>query len=296
MPRVPVKPLIKLSKEQYKVLLERLIRKAGKFTYKAAGAVMNRPFEPPVTREVGTLYKRMAEGEGLTAEQLPIEEARAKFAAAPPQTYVGETWGAPEAKVMSTVAPGSPEELAAGLAYERVKQVPIVRPVSRTARVMQRDIEATELEAAIRRLGINPEDVRPGVKLQTIIEEQGRKPRDMITVPPAAELASDAKIADRLWKNMGGTKSVSAKVWDIFRSTQRREEHIRTTRDYFISSFVRWRQAPRKFANTHPNEARVLDQLWREFEKSLEPQPTAIPGTVPPGGVAGGGVAVGGVE
>lgn len=296
MPNIPVR--IGLTKEQWKVFLERILQRRG-LTQRAAGAIMDRPFEPPVTREVGTLYRDVPIGAGeiiRRVERLPIEEARAKYLAAPEQYVSPRTWS-PEARVLRVVEPGSPEELAAGIAYERVKEVPLLPPIPKSAKVMQRDIEAQELESAVSRLGIRPEDVRPGVSLKTVIEEAGRKPKDMITVPPAQELAALAEIADQIWKDMGGSRSSGGKAWELLRMTQRRPEpHIRSARDYFISCFLRWKQAPRKFTNTHPKEARLLEQLWREFEESLKPQPTAIPGTIPPGGRAGGGVAVGGVE
>lgn len=297
MPRIPIKPLIKLSKEQWKVLLERIMQKEGRLTKRAAGAVMSRPFEPPVEQEVGALFRDVPMGAGETTrqvERLPIAEARAKYLQTPEQ-YVAPSMSAPEAKVMSRVPSGSPEELAAGIAYERVKQVPVVPQVSGTARTMQREIESQELEGAVRRLGVDPEDIRPGVKPQTIIEEMGRKPSEMITVPPAAELASDAMVADQLWKSMGGGRSLGSKVWEMFRSSSRQKSHINTSRDYFISSFVRWKQAPKHFTRSYPREAKVLNQLWKEFETSLQPPPVAIPGTNLPGRV-GGGVLVGGPE
>lgn len=296
MARFPVKPLIQLSKEQWKVLLERVMEKEGRLTKRAAGAVMSRPFKPPGEKTYGELIKRRALGGGEVeeaVERLPIEEARAKFMEAPSEYRPG--WIAPKAKVMRAVEPGSSEELAAGLAYERVKQAPIIPAGGPTARKMQQELESQELEAATRRLGINPEDVRPGVNLKTVIEEQGRKPSEMITVPEAAELASDAMVADQLWKSMGGGRSMGAKVWEGFRSSSRQKGHIHNARDYFISSFVRWKQAPKHFGRNYPREAKVLDQLWKEFELSLQPPPVAIPGTNLPG-KAGGGVAIGGVE
>jgi len=298
MPRFPIKPLIKLSKEQWKVLLERIMQKEGKFTAKGAGAVMGRPFEPPVTKEVGALYKDVPIGAGevtRTVERLPIEEARAKYMQAPEQYVTPRMW-APSAKVMRPAA-GPEEELAAGLAYERVKEVPLLPPISRTARTMQKEIASKEMESALKRVGLTKEDIRPGVKPELVLEEKGINPKNVITVPPVEELTTAAAIADEMWRNMGGGRGIGAKVWQLFKDTQRRpEEHIKTARDYFISCFVKWRQGPRAFANTHPKEARVLNQLWREFEESLKPQPTAIPGTIPPGGEAGGGVTVGGVE
>lgn len=305
MPRISIKPLIKLSKEQYKVLYERLLSKTGgKFTSKMAGAVMGRPFEPPEgIRTVGELTPRArilgGEAKGLPI-RLPIEEARARYFAAPEEYVPGMV--APRAKVMS-IPPGieeagvSSEELASKIAYEHIKQAPIIPPhtVSRTQKFVGKELRQQELESAIkRRLGLSPEyDIRPGVKLETVLEERGIKPSDVINVTPAFELAVYAEKADELWKFIGGTRSLGAKVFENLRQASRQRTHIQTARDYFISSYVRWKQAPKDFARKYPREAKILEQLVKEYEA---PPAVSIPGTIPPGGKAGGGVAIGGVD
>jgi len=272
MPRLDIKPLIKLSKEQWKVLLERVMAKEGKLTTRAAGAVMGRPFEPPVEKEVGALFRDVPMGGGEATrqvERLPIGEARAKYMANPEQ-YVTPSMGAPSIKEMRTVPSGSPEELAGGLAYEKIKQTPILPPASgRTSRVIRDEIRSQDLEQKVRSLGINPEDIRPGVKMETVLEEQGIKSSQVGIVPPAAELAANAVLADELWKNMGGGRSMGARVWEMYRSSSRQKSHIHEARDYFISSFVRWKQDPSKFNKAYPREGKVLNQLWSEFESSL---------------------------
>lgn len=264
MPRIDIKPLIKLSKEQWKVLMERMMSKEGKLTTKGAGAIMGRPFEPPVEREVGALYQRMGEGEGLSAERLPIAEARAKYAANP-EEYVMPSMGAPSVKEMRTVPSGSPEELASGLAYEHIKQSPILPPASgRTSKVIRDELKDQALIQKLKSIGIDPEDIRPGVKLETVLEEHGIKPGQIETLPPAAMLASYGHMADQAWKDMGGGRSMGARVWEMYRSSSRQSSHIKDARDYFVSSVVRWKQDPVKFAKSYPREAKVLQQLEQQ--------------------------------
>lgn len=268
MPRITLAPLIKLSKEQWKVLFERMLAKEGKLTTKGAGAIMHRPFEPPVEQEVGALFRDMPMGAGEVTrqvERLPIGEARAKYMANPEQ-YVTPSMGAPDVNVMRTVPSGSPEELAGGLAYERIKQVPILPPASgRTSHVIREELKDQSLRRKLKDIGINPdEDIRPGVKLETVLAEHGIKPSQIEGPPPAAILASFGDTADNAWKSMGGGRSSGAKVWEMFRTSSRQKSHIQNARDYFISSFVRWKDDPNKFTKAYPREARVLNEMDKQ--------------------------------
>ena len=62
MPRFPIKPIIKLTKEQWREVLRRVFEKEVKLTLKAAGELMK--YEPPVTREMGTLARDIPIGVG----------------------------------------------------------------------------------------------------------------------------------------------------------------------------------------------------------------------------------------
>lgn len=81
------------------------------------------------------------------------------------------------------------------------------------------------------------------------------------------ELAQFALIADQLWKDGGGNHSIGAKVWeDLLDEAQ--IEHLESPRDYFISSYVSWKDDPEKFRKKHPKETRLLRQLDNEFDAS----------------------------
>jgi hypothetical protein len=205
-----------------------------------------------------------------SVERLPIAEARAKYAANP-EEYVTPSMSAPSVKELRTVPSGSPEELAGGLAYERIKQSPILPPASgRTSKVIRDELKDQALIQKLKSIGIDPEDIRPGVKLETVLEEHGIKPGQVETVPPAAVLANYGKMADQAWREMGGARSGGARVWEMYRASSRQSSHIHDARDYFISSVVRWKQDPAKFSKAYPREARVLQQLEEQglFEQA----------------------------
>jgi len=242
MPRFPIKPAVKLTKQQWEALLDRIMtREGGKLTPKATSEIMQ--YEPPVTRDVGTLVSERPAGPAGTEEyrkvieRLPIEEARSKYAAAP-ERYAQQRFGGPSIKHLSAVEPGSPEELASGLAYERLRQVPVVTPsVARTTGTMKNEIaEATGTAAT--------------------------------EVPLTTELATNAAKAARAWKMMGGMRTLSGQNWELYRKGSRQSSHIQDARDYFISSFTRWKSDPAKFEKAYPREARLLK--WMDSNGMFE--------------------------
>lgn len=273
-PRLPViAPTVKLSQAQWRALLTRSMEREGRTTFnvteKSAERMFSR-FEPPVTKEVGTLFKDMPMGGGevsRTSERLPIAEARAKYFSSPEEYVTPKTW-APPLKQVERVAPGAPEELAGSMAYSRVKNVPIVPPgVASAQRTIQAGAKQEEVQAALKRAGIAEEDLRPGVRPEQVLAEKGVQLG--VEQPPIAQQVQTALIADQLWKESGGGRSWVAKVWEQYRASSRQAPHIKTGRDYFISSFVKWREDPSKFARAHPREGKLLNKLWAEFETSL---------------------------
>jgi len=251
MSRISLKPLVKLTKEQWEALIKRTMEKqTGKGIEKQAAENIMGFFEPPVERRIGALHRNIPieaepgvpSGETIPSiVRLPIEEARAKYFANP-ELYTPGT-GAPEVRRLRMVPPGSPEELARGVAYERIKQEPIVP--SRIAQTRSTISKTLESEA------VTPE----AVKLAESVNLQ----------------LQAALVADQLWRDMGGGRSMGAKVWEMYRKSSRQAPHIHSARDYFVSSFVRWRNDPAKFERAYPREAKVLKQLWSEFEQSLTP-------------------------
>lgn len=280
MPRIVVRPLVNLTKEQWRTVLRRVMeheeQSGQRALSKQSGEMLLNRFEPPVERKVGALYRDLGiggeanypSGETLRkVERLPIEEARAKYFANPGM-YRNPTAYAPPMKQIRQVPPGSPEELAQGLAYEKIRQVPIVTPrTARTQGVVGRELKSQAEEQALTRAGVGPEDIRAGVKPSTVLAEKGLAQPEVST--EIGEQLQAALVADQLWKDMGGGRSMGAKVWEMYRSSSRQKSHIKTNRDYFVSSFVRWKQDPVKFERAYPREAKLLMQLWQQFEASV---------------------------
>jgi len=243
MPRFPIKPIIKLTKEQWREVLRRVFEKEVKLTPKAAGELMK--YEPPVTREMGTLARDIPIGVGEVVkgfERLPIEEARAKYFASP-ESYVTPSAVEPSVKEMAALPPpGSPlgaSEMAKRIAYERLNFEPIIPPRTRQAAgVIRKEAGASAAE-----------------------------------VPPVAQVVQTALIGDSLWKEIGGTKSIAGKRWRELLDSSRGavKSHFKTGRDYFISSYYRWKQDPLKFRKNYPREAKLLEQAQKIFEESIGP-------------------------
>jgi len=243
MPRFPIKPIIKLTKEQWREVLRRVFEKEVKLTPKAVGELMK--YEPPVTREMGTLARDIPIGVGEAVrgfERLPIEEARAKYFASP-ESYVTPSAVEPSVKEMAALPPpGSPlgaSEMAKRIAYERLNFEPIIPPrTQQAAGVIRKEAGASAAE-----------------------------------VPPVAQVVQTALIGDSLWKEIGGTRSVAGKRWQELLNSSRGavKSHFKTGRDYFISSYYRWKQDPLKFRKNYPREAKLLEQAQKIFEESIGP-------------------------
>lgn len=273
LPKIVVEPLVKVAKEQWKKVLERSLEQRGKtnwnVTEKIAGQMLNK-FEPPVEKEVGTLFKKRALGGGemeTAIERLPIGEARAKYFANPEQYSPTQPYF-PQAKEVTTGMQGSPEELAAGLAYTKTKLAPIIPPGAKRAQnIAQKDIQQEAIGQQLKYAGVAEEDIRPGVKPEQILAEKGRYIPEK--EPLTAKLARAANLADEIWRVGGGGRSMMGRAWNAYMLGGKHIEHIKTNRDYFISCFVKWTQDPVKWAKGHPREAKVMEQMRND--EALKP-------------------------
>lgn len=102
-----------------------------------------------------------------------------------------------------------------------------------------------------------------------------------LSVPPASELAAYAMLADQLWKDMGGTKSMGGKLWDMYAEDA---GYSGTAKDYFVSSFLKWKRDPQGFSKKSPREANLWQALSAELDTNrpvnpldkLPPRPTTV--------------------
>jgi len=243
MPKFFTKPLVTWTKAQWREVLKRAFEKKGILTPKTAEALMK--YEPPVSREMGTLYKNIPVGGGEAIrrpERLPIAEARAKYFANP-EEYITPGVAEPSAKEMAMLPPPSSplgaSEMAKRVAYERLDFKPIIPAgTQQAAGVIRKEVGTAAAE-----------------------------------VPPVAEVVQTALIGDSLWKGIGGTRSVAGKRWQELLDSSRGavKSHFTTGRDYFISSYYRWKQDPSKFRKNYPRESKLLEEAQKAFEESVGP-------------------------
>ncbi|MCL6441684.1 MAG: hypothetical protein K6T27_09365 [Thermoleophilum sp.] len=271
MPRVPVR--IKLTKTQQKELLRRLLEREGKPTYRTL-AKLTHVTEPATEVEVGRLWQRMPGApEVLTPITLPIEEARALYAAHP-EEYILRPPGptAREVAVLPAQYPEAvaPSEWAKRVAYERVKEVPI-KPSAHAESVVRRTLVGESREAEAMGLGIRLEDIRPGVKIETVISEKKGYLAEP-ELPPAQVLSAIAEKAAALWKFIGGGRSLAGKMFDEYRkasSWAKSNPYIKDARDYFTSCYTRYVKDPVKFERSWPREAKLIKEYERQYEEAL---------------------------
>ena len=76
-------------------------------------------------------------------------------------------------------------------------------------------------------------------------------------------------LADSIWKGFGGGRSAEAKLWDAYRQSSNLKAKFSNARDYFLSSFNRWRQDPGQFSKKYPREGKLLKKIWDTFQEGL---------------------------
>lgn len=99
-----------------------------------------------------------------------------------------------------------------------------------------------------------------------------------VVIPATAELSSRALVAAKLWKDLGGYRSVGGKLWSIL--MEKADTVHDDPREYFISSYLRWNIDPEKFAREHPTETNLISKMQSTFEESYRPK--SVSETLPP--------------
>lgn len=268
----PITPKVKLTKIQWANLLARVLGKEPEAALGAArGTVMGQ--EPPLTQTYGRLSRFNPMTDEQSQEILPIAEARAKYIANPEEYTMPGT--GPEVKhayVHPEQNPAlrrrSPDYLAAGIGYERMKLEPVLdSSLRRSLSASRKGWEELANERRLQQLGMSPEDIRPEADMKTFLAS-----REAPEVPeqPVKETLTSAMLGDVMWKDMGGAKSEEGRKWKIF-VTQRAGRYrskgtAADAKDYFVSSFNKWRVDPKGFAAKHPREAKSLEAQFGEFQ------------------------------
>jgi len=174
---------------------------------------------------------------GGAFRDFPLDEARALYKERPDLYAPG---GVPKPVKRLSVAPLTPEEIGPGalkditsprINYETLKYRGVETPFEQKARS-----EASKTIGA-------PADIK--------------------------EVLSTAELLERMWKFMGGKRSVSGHMWEMLKKGSSGKARLIDTREYFIRSGLRWREDPSKFAKQWPREAKLLNEIWGELEKEV---------------------------
>jgi hypothetical protein len=263
-----VEATTKLTKGQWRVLLRRILKQeGGQLTPKAAEEIMK--YEPPVEKTLGTLFpKGQEESMFRTPLRLPIEEAREKYFQNPEAFTPGRHSGMGPVNELKTVPMGSPEDLAAGISYERQKFAPIVpSSVQQIAGKMQGQEKQGLIERALTERGVKQGDL--AIPAEKFLQQEGAS----LELPEntVRQVLQKALMADNIWKEMGGGRSTAGQLWNRMLSLQTGgvKQHFKTGRDWFISSFNNYEKNPQNFSQKHPREAELIKKI-KELYSGVE--------------------------
>ena len=99
-----------------------------------------------------------------------------------------------------------------------------------------------------------------------------------MSVPPATELAAYAAQADMLWKDIGGSRSLAGKLWEMFADNKK---YPGSSRDYFVSTYLKHKLDPHSFRKAFPSESNIFEQLEAHFDESFAPSPDPNASPIP---------------
>ena len=272
MPGPLIEAATKVTKEQWRNILRRIMKKEGssQLTPKAAEQIFAAG-EPPIERTLGTLYAphsnpSLAEEGVRQPLHMPIEEARQKYF----QNPEGFTPGGarPPVKEISQVAPGSSEDLAYGISYARNKFLPVVPPsVARGASTIQRGEVADLAEQRLAGQGLSQEDIR--VSPQQFLKQQGEKGQEVQGLQDLKSILKNANIADQIWREMNMENRAAGKLWGKMLNEQRTgvKNTFKSGKDWFVASFNKYQLNKAEFAKKHPKEASMIEKIQKLYEE-----------------------------
>lgn len=265
-------PPFKPSQAQLKALLERIVtrRQSARMTPQTEqmGQGMNPSWvdaligtQPAQSQEYGRLIDRTAVREGVppTPMTMPIQQAREMFFGNP-ERYK-EVTGTPSAKWMRPAVPNSAEDvtapMAGGIAFERMKFPPIVpSSVRSTARSMGNAPDMMA-EAAM------PEGAQGMAGAMEALMRPKAMPKEAQSL---SEHMSTALMMDDLWKSTGGLRSSVGMRWKDLWQASRLKGKVSSAKDYFLSSAIRFKEDPARFAKSFPREAKLLESIGEAYK------------------------------
>ena len=242
MPRVPIKPLITLTKAQVRAFAERAMTKSGGIAEGAQREFSQFKLPSSMTRKTtqGVLTTKHPEKGMSTTAGYPIEQARSMFRETPEAFTAGK--GGPKGRRLRLSNPGETEG--------------VIGP---------------DIPRFGRRL--------VGEEVKTVPVDTARAQKDHLVSTSAAEITTDEAHAERLWAILtqptesGGnysSRTTGAKIWNNFWKSSKQAHKYSNSEDYFKSCFVRWKENPASLTkNAQGREKRLLNELWNAYGSDI---------------------------
>lgn len=271
-----VRPLLKLTAEQVVEILKRAFQKKG--TSEAAkleaAQWLLREVEPPARQVMARVWEKAETIPKL--RYLPPEEAL-ELVTKQPERY-RSAWLPTEWKEVAMPtgqASPTPEELAKEIAYRQVRLTPLFSRGEKTG--LRTRKELLEEEVA-RYYGLAPEEAPTRAKLlEEIATKEQFTPMPIAAterlekkIPTIEETVRLAGLAEYLWKEAGGKRGLTGKLFERYKNSSPGRFRGLDTRDYFVSSFVRYATKPEEFRRRFPREAKIFDGLLESIGKEVE--------------------------
>lgn len=262
-----LKPLTKLTKEQMRSVLERIVanRNTPKLAPKTGGMdpeMARKMLDYPVSKEnvYGQLLDRANPDRPIT-KTMPINDAMQAYMGDPGR--YGQLPVGPPAKhvyaepQMPGMEFGNLGDLGRGIAVERMK---FANPVPASVR---------SNKASITRELTGANDPRVDTeRLMTPNTQRAAAPKHVkIPEQQMGDVLGLAVRLEDLWSAMGGGKSASANMWKMYLSGSNQKGKVKTAKDYFIASAVRNHNDPEMMAKYYPREKRLLDNMKAVYKE-----------------------------
>jgi hypothetical protein len=257
-----LKPVAKATPEQLKAILERIVtrRSTPKLTPPKGGMdpmwAKGMLDLPAPEKAYGQLLDRSIAGKEIPTT-MPIDEAM--------QAYLGnpERWGqvpvGPPAKhVYASQDPSTAAgSLGAGIASERmVFRNPIPGNVAGNRASITREL-----------LGQNNPMGEVGAfeaKVKRAAEGKPRLPESTV----GDVLSLSVRLED-LWQTMGGGRSGIGNMWKMYLEGSNFRGRVKSAKDYFIASAVRYHNDPVKMGKQYPREKKLLDNMNQAYKEKM---------------------------
>lgn len=312
-----IKPILTLTKSQWKRLLERIVSRE-----QGAPSIARDAMQRPMQRVAGPSFNFPGEmgtprSDLRTGPPLP-DQIRGGIGTPPPMPFVRPdptTAGMPTSfqrpggpsPVDQVMQNQPPRQQVLGRLMQQKEGIPFSEPTP-----VSRDYPL--LEARLRymqnpRSDVNPGGYAPGGvpppmrqlrtvepgslndltgkgvsyegvkfgRVESAFERKARLVAPEETTASLPEILSTATALERMWQLMGGKRSVAGKMWNMLREGSPGRNKVVDTKDYFIRSGLRWREDPVKFSRQWPREAKLMNEIWQQLEQEVGPVGGGVP-------------------